>query len=534
MLTSCSARGCRNRNEPGCGVTFHVFPKNPKLRQRWILVTGRKNLTPGQQVALCSDHFEEACFDRTGQNTRLRAGAIPTLGKFAPKNRNNNKQVFMKLKPQNESQKRPAAKLASTTPFSGKPGITTRSGQQLKGRPIPPMAVKTSEDKSPGNAVKPANPLPPPPPPASEPAMCVKGVREAAADTSPAAPSDVFICHTQSELDALLKKSKEKIEYLKKNLDYLSGPNKPMKQEPPDGPRSCPATLQKGAEQIKKLVKSAVSNGNGNSENQTECHEQDKESLQKPQKTSFQAQYIRYVVKIEPASKLGKKGTAAAQSGPKEGTEDEEEGTAKETETALVEEQLPTLHDSIMSHTASMAAGQNGLLDEKDKLIRDLRKQLVLARQKEKLKKEKHKERLMIAKQKEKMKMEQLQHLQEVIEMLKERCPEYSSQKDPAIQRHCSLCHAPLLKRCHRVAERWAALDVTEGQVSLPLSLLRPAERHPAPPQQLKSRAGRSQKLHLCPWLSNRSLLCPDCRLLGNRSKFKGRSSAVHCLRPHC
>lgn len=166
--------------------------------------------------------------------------------------------------------------------------------------------------------------------------------------------------------------------------------------------------------------------------------------------------------------------------------------------------------------------------------IQGLKKQLVLARQKEKLKMAKHKERVKIAKQKEKMKMEQLQHLQEVIEMLKERCPEYSSQKDPAIQRHCSLCHAPLLKRCHRVAQCWAALDVTKGQVSLPLSLLRPPESHPVPPQQLKFRAGRSLKLQLCPWLSNGSLLCPDCQSLGNRSKLKGRSSAVHCLRPHC
>lgn len=139
----------------------------------------------------------------------------------------------------------------------------------------------------------------------------------------------------------------------------------------------------------------------------------------------------------------------------------------------------------------------------------------------------------MIARQKEKINMEQVQHLQEVIEMLKERCPEFTSRKDPAIQRHCSLCHAPLLKRCHRVAQHWVAPDVTEEQVSLPLSLLKPAERHPVPLQQLKSRAGWSLKLQLCPWLSNGSLLCPDCQSLGNKSKWKGRSSAVHSLRPH-
>lgn len=68
---------------------------------------------------------------------------------------------------------------------------------------------------------------------------------------------------------------------------------------------------------------------------------------------------------IEPSSKSGrKKGPAVAQ---KEGEEEEE--TAKEAEAAPEVEQVSSLQDSILSHTASMVVGPNGLLDEKDKQV---------------------------------------------------------------------------------------------------------------------------------------------------------------------
>jgi len=34
---------------------------------------------PSTKSVVCSDHFEDKWFDRTGQTVRLREGAIPTL-----------------------------------------------------------------------------------------------------------------------------------------------------------------------------------------------------------------------------------------------------------------------------------------------------------------------------------------------------------------------------------------------------------------------------------------------------------------------
>ena len=42
----------------------------------------RDHWTPKPHSTLCSDHFEEKHFDRTGQTTWLRADAVPTLFNF--------------------------------------------------------------------------------------------------------------------------------------------------------------------------------------------------------------------------------------------------------------------------------------------------------------------------------------------------------------------------------------------------------------------------------------------------------------------
>ncbi|XP_050725008.1 proline-rich protein 12-like isoform X2 [Eriocheir sinensis] len=470
-MPTCAARGCKNRSCRGIKATFHIFPKNPKMRQKWIPVTGRKNWMPGLRAVLCSDHFEEPCFDRTGQTTRLRFGAIPTIGKFAPKNKK--KEIFIKLEQEDEPERQPAPKAPA-----GKMGITTRSGKQLRGQAIAAAVARTLKKDLSENEVEPADPddpppptrstqppaSSPPPPPVSSPTPALSPPPPPASLPPPQPPlppsepptenrgaevalPDHFYCRTQNEMDALLKKSEQK------------------KEEPPAWPQFRRVTLEKEAEKIKAMVKAGSkprSKGNGNSEELIESEEQLKERLTEAEdlqrqiksqqqknrrsKKRSKAKFIRYVVMIEPTSKSGKKkGTAAAQ---KEG---EEEETAKETEPAAAVEQVSSLQDSILSHTASMVVGPNGLLDEKDKQIQDLQK------------------KLKIAKQKEKRKNEQLEHLQEVIEMLKEKCPEYSSQKELVSLERCSLCHSPLLKQCHRIAENLVASDMAVDQVSEPL-----------------------------------------------------------------
>lgn len=48
-------------------------------RQEWLKQMNQPSFEPNKKHVLCSDHFTEDCFDRTGQTVRLRSTAVPTL-----------------------------------------------------------------------------------------------------------------------------------------------------------------------------------------------------------------------------------------------------------------------------------------------------------------------------------------------------------------------------------------------------------------------------------------------------------------------
>ncbi|KAG7466476.1 hypothetical protein MATL_G00165130 [Megalops atlanticus] len=77
----CNARtGCKKDNNK---VTFHRFPlKHPERLKIWIRITQKDDWMPTPNSVLCSRHFKEDCFDRTGQTTRIREGAVPTIVLF--------------------------------------------------------------------------------------------------------------------------------------------------------------------------------------------------------------------------------------------------------------------------------------------------------------------------------------------------------------------------------------------------------------------------------------------------------------------
>ncbi|XP_058503501.1 THAP domain-containing protein 6-like [Solea solea] len=82
MPNSCSACGCTNRcniQARSQGITFHKFPKDDVLRKLWEVALRREGFNASQSSRLCSEHFRQEDFDRTGQTVRIREGAVPSV-----------------------------------------------------------------------------------------------------------------------------------------------------------------------------------------------------------------------------------------------------------------------------------------------------------------------------------------------------------------------------------------------------------------------------------------------------------------------
>lgn len=61
-----------------------MFPKEPARRQRWAVAIRRSGprgelWQPTPSSVLCSSHFAEECFNRSGYIVRLRSDAVPSV-----------------------------------------------------------------------------------------------------------------------------------------------------------------------------------------------------------------------------------------------------------------------------------------------------------------------------------------------------------------------------------------------------------------------------------------------------------------------
>uniref|UniRef100_A0A8C6S5R3 THAP-type domain-containing protein n=1 Tax=Neogobius melanostomus TaxID=47308 RepID=A0A8C6S5R3_9GOBI len=63
----------------GHGVTLHRFPKEPRRRARWAWLMRGERWNPKPSDRVCSFHFKESDFDRTGQTVRLRENVEPSV-----------------------------------------------------------------------------------------------------------------------------------------------------------------------------------------------------------------------------------------------------------------------------------------------------------------------------------------------------------------------------------------------------------------------------------------------------------------------
>lgn len=62
-----------------CVHFTYRFPSDPKRRKQWELACRRADLVVNNNSRICSCHFLEADFDRTGQTTRIREGVVPSV-----------------------------------------------------------------------------------------------------------------------------------------------------------------------------------------------------------------------------------------------------------------------------------------------------------------------------------------------------------------------------------------------------------------------------------------------------------------------
>ncbi|XP_057302788.1 uncharacterized protein LOC130636954 [Hydractinia symbiolongicarpus] len=98
-MAYCSVYGCKNNIKSNKDKRFFLMPKNPEVSKAWIAAINRTKLPA--KVFLCSDHFEETCFDLSWKlqnelfykdrpcKRRLIPNSVPTIfcHKTAPKER---------------------------------------------------------------------------------------------------------------------------------------------------------------------------------------------------------------------------------------------------------------------------------------------------------------------------------------------------------------------------------------------------------------------------------------------------------------
>ncbi|XP_047218676.1 THAP domain-containing protein 6-like [Girardinichthys multiradiatus] len=86
MPHSCAALDCTKRftvQTRSSGITFHRFPKESGMKKRWVKALRRKGFSPSTASRICSEHFKQEDFDRTGQTVRLRDGVVPSVFSFS-------------------------------------------------------------------------------------------------------------------------------------------------------------------------------------------------------------------------------------------------------------------------------------------------------------------------------------------------------------------------------------------------------------------------------------------------------------------
>ena len=90
-MSWCAVINCNNKTKNNREVSYFRLPKDTSVHKDWIHATGRPIDNLPSKILICSDHFEEKCFDPSWKlqnelyykdpqiSRRLLLGPIPTL-----------------------------------------------------------------------------------------------------------------------------------------------------------------------------------------------------------------------------------------------------------------------------------------------------------------------------------------------------------------------------------------------------------------------------------------------------------------------
>ncbi|XP_076050623.1 uncharacterized protein LOC143031091 isoform X1 [Oratosquilla oratoria] len=90
MPSHCAVSGCRNTHVKGSEITYHRFPKDEYVRNKWITFCKRAERFNSANPYICSRHFEANAFQRhlkyellgipvPTYQKKFKPGAVPTL-----------------------------------------------------------------------------------------------------------------------------------------------------------------------------------------------------------------------------------------------------------------------------------------------------------------------------------------------------------------------------------------------------------------------------------------------------------------------
>jgi hypothetical protein len=90
-MPHCAVAVCKSPS----GVSYHRFPKDPKLRKVWVSACRRQDYFNEDKARVCENHFQSTDFERDLRNellhlpTRkiLKKGAFPTINLLPNQNK---------------------------------------------------------------------------------------------------------------------------------------------------------------------------------------------------------------------------------------------------------------------------------------------------------------------------------------------------------------------------------------------------------------------------------------------------------------